>query len=116
MRRAKKFSNSTEGSAGNPKFTWSSFFQVHAAYKIYKRTLESFRYKRPGDGSFFDARLPWYRLLKDLSICIEEERPLLPRAFENDAARVLGDVVSSNYKATADQLYSPLEAKLCSKA
>lgn len=59
---------------------------------------------RSGDVFFLDAKRTWYGLLKEFRIQIEDERRLLPCAFENNAAKMFDDVASSTYSANADQL------------
>lgn len=102
--------------AVSSKPSMCSFYQVHLAYETYESALESFRCHLQGQGSFFDARRTWYRLLKNFSIRKEDERLLLPCAFEKDTAKLFDIVPSSNCSATADQLCFLSEARLCNKA
>lgn len=88
---------------------------MHVAYKKYKRSFRSSCCRRSGDG-FFDAKPTCYSFLNYFPTRIEDERRLLPGAFEKDTVKVFGYVASSNYTAAADQLWTLLEASLCNKA
>lgn len=45
-----------------------------------------------------------------------DERHWLPCAIERDATKVFDVVAYRNWCATEDQLWTPLEARLCNKA
>ena len=91
-------------------------YPIATAFKIYKSALEQSRCKKIRDGSFFDAKRTWERLLKDFPIEKKAERRLMPSAFEKDAQRVYEEVAGSNLKASAEELWSLLEVRLCNKA
>lgn len=99
-----------------PKFTESSVYQTHAAYKVYRSALGSSRCRRSRDGSFFDSKRLWYSPLKDFSILIEQERCGPSCELKKDAAKLSEDVVGTSYSATADQLWILPKERLCNKA
>lgn len=90
-------------------------YPVSVAYKIYKSAFENTHCKRIGDGSFFDAKRTWERLLKDFPITKPAERRLMPYAFEKDARRVYEEIASTHTEASASKLWDMLEVRLCSK-
>lgn len=90
-------------------------YPTSVAYKIYKSALEHARCKKIGDGSFFDSKRTWERLLKDFPIMESSERRLLPYAFEKDARRVYEEVASMHTEASAAELWGLLETRLCNK-
>lgn len=90
-----------------------SLYQVHVAYRIQKNALNSSRCRRPGDGSFFDTKRTWYRLLKDFSIHKEDAKRFLQCAMEKHAAKLFDVMTSGSCDATADQLRSNMKARLC---
>ena len=91
-------------------------YPIATAFKIYKSALEQSRCKKIGDGSFFDGKRTWERLLKDFPIEKKTERRLMPSAFEKDAQRVYEEVAGSSFEASAEELWSLLEVRLCTKA
>lgn len=61
---------------------------ITVAFKIYKNAFEESHYRRIEDGSFFDAKRTWERLLKDLDVAKTAERRLRPYEFEKGVRRV----------------------------
>lgn len=90
-------------------------YPIAVAYKIYRSAFDSCRCKKIGDGSFFDAKRTWNRLLKDFPITVPAERRILSNAFEKDAQRVFEEVASTNTEATATELGDLLEVRLCNQ-
>lgn len=91
-------------------------YPISVAYKIYKSAFESVHCRKIGDGSFFDTKRTWLRLLKDFPISERAERRLMPYAFEKDALRVYEEVAGEHTEATSAELWGLLEHRLCNEA
>lgn len=63
-------------------------YPISVAYNIYQSDSENPHCKNIGNGSFFDAKRIWERLIWDLPIKKAAERRLLPIVFQRDARRV----------------------------
>lgn len=91
-------------------------YPAGVAYKIYKSALENTRCRKIGDGSFFDDKHNWQRLLADFPIREADERRLMSYAFDRAAQRVYEEVASENRDCSATTLWELLETRLCNKA
>ena len=90
-------------------------YRISVAYKIYRSAFEGTRCRKIGDGSFFDAKRTWERLLKDFPISKKAERRLMSNAFEKDAQRMFEEVVSTHASDTAATLWDLLATRFCNR-
>lgn len=89
-------------------------YPVSIACKIYQSAFANAHCKKVGDGSFFDAKRTWRRVLRDFPITKIAERWLMPYSFEKDARRVYEEMGSRHIDVSADALWELLEVRLCS--
>ena len=71
---------------------------------------------QPGDGNYFAAQKAWERLCHDFPVARGTQRRLLPCAFVGSALAIYELLAADNLHASADELWTLLEARLCNNS